>query len=84
VAAAPRALWPPAAAAPGYAPLAYYTSATSKNVYAFANGLATQAVALAHCALVGGSLAAYDSLAEQSEVEGYYVSNGFLLSKYHQ
>ncbi len=75
---------PPPAAAAGYAPLAYYTSPVSRQTYIFSNGLLTQAGALSHCALVGGSLAAYESLAEQADVEGYYVAAGYLLPRFHQ
>ena len=50
----------------------------------FSNAVTGQAAARNACMLVGGSLALFDGLAEQSEVEQYYVSNGYLLANYHK
>ena len=50
----------------------------------FSNGVGSEAGARAQCALLGGNLATFNSLAEQAEVEGYLVNSGFLLSKFHQ
>jgi hypothetical protein len=42
----------------------------------------SQAVAEATCNQQGGHLAYYASLAEQQEVEQYYISNGYLFPTY--
>ncbi len=71
-------------AAPGYAPLAYYTSNATKATFVFSNALGSQGEARQLCATLGASPATFASLAEQSEVEAYYVSGGYLLSRHHQ
>jgi hypothetical protein len=74
--------WPPPAA-PGSAPLAYYTSNATRATFIFSDALVSQAAGAQLCATLGGGPATFSSLAEQAEVEAYYVSGGYLLSRHH-
>jgi hypothetical protein len=63
--------------------LYYYTSPKSQSKYVLNTTADTHANAEAACNLWGGHLAMWESLAEQSEVEQAFSSDGGLIGSYH-
>jgi hypothetical protein len=61
-----------------------YTSLNTGNLFQLNVTLASMAVAQQTCNANGGHLAAYSSLAEQAEVESFYLSIGWLLPSFHK
>jgi hypothetical protein len=70
-----------ASAAPG---IYYYTSEISNNSYILNQFVSNFTKAQEFCTDNGGHLAAFASLEEQQEVEGYYIEMGYLLPTYHK
>jgi hypothetical protein len=61
----------------------YHFTASNGNTYIFNASSATFNEAQDTCKLRGAHLVAWTSYKEQAEVEGYFVSNGYLLPTYH-
>jgi hypothetical protein len=69
-------------------PTASSTNATYKSTanstFTFYNQFLTQSAAERTCQDAGGHLAAFNTLAEQKQVEAYYIAQGLLLTDYHK
>jgi hypothetical protein len=72
----------PCPTAPQVAPSV--TSQASGNTFRLNLVLADARTAGMMCLQQGGHLASYSSLAEQAEVEGFYVQRGYLLPGFHK
>jgi hypothetical protein len=70
-----------ACAAPG---IYYYSSEVTNNTYILNQFVSNFTKAQEFCTDNGGHLAAFSSLEEQQEVEGYYIEMGYLLPTYHK
>jgi hypothetical protein len=62
----------------------YHYNASNGNTYIFNASYATFDEAQTTCKARGGHLVAWTSYKEQAEVEGYFISNGYLMPTYHQ
>lgn len=71
----------PLLTAPGIFP---YRSAVSNWDYAMVNSPMSYPEAQNMCVGLGGHLAHFTSLDEQTDVEAYYTGKGYLLEEYHQ
>jgi hypothetical protein len=57
---------------------------TTNNTYCLSTNLTAQADAETYCNTLGGHLASWNSQAEQTEVEGYWIKAGLLLPLFHK
>jgi hypothetical protein len=57
---------------------------TTNNTYCLSTNLTGQADAETYCNTLGGHLASWNSQAEQTEVEGYWIKAGLLLPLFHK
>jgi hypothetical protein len=57
---------------------------TTNNTYCLSTNLTGQADAEDYCNTLGGHLASWNSQAEQTEVEGYWIKAGLLLPLFHK
>jgi hypothetical protein len=57
---------------------------SSNNTYTYYSQFVTQSAAERICQDAGGHLAAFNTIAEQKEVEAYYIAQGLLLTDYHK
>ena len=79
---APESSRPPNNPAAASASGTYKSS--SNNTYTFYNQFVSQSAAERICQDAGGHLAAFNTLAEQKEVESAYIAQGLLLPDYHK
>ena len=77
-------LTPALAAPPAAYNIWFYSSENTGWTYAFGNHLIGQVAAETKCQSVGGHLVTWSSLDEQSEVEQYFIRQGYMLPKYHR
>ncbi len=69
------------AAAPGQTPPDYYTSNATKSTFIYNSDMFNSTHAYARCNDLGGSLASWDSITEQYEVEQYFINSGSIMPK---
>jgi hypothetical protein len=64
--------------------IVYYTADATNDTYAFVSSVVTMSESQKFCNSLGGHLVSWKGMAEQVEVEQYYVNYGVLLPSYHK
>jgi hypothetical protein len=68
-------------AAPGQTPPDYYTSNATRSTFIYNSDMFNSTQGYARCNDLGGSLASWDSITEQYEVEQYFINSGSIMPK---